>query len=194
MTPSAKRFAALTWMVWLCGCAATVSCPEMGEDPRPVFLLDHGRHATLVLGRADGRLVRYSYGDWRYYAEADTRLRQGVAALLWRTPAALGRRELDAAPTQPELRRALRVGVEEILELEAAGAAVDALLRNLDATFFDARAHLHYNALYDLEFVPHPRAYWFWYNSNHMVADWLRGLGCAVRGGTLLSNWRSEAF
>ena len=40
--------------------------PSGAQDARPVFLIDHGRDANLVLTRADGTMVRYLCGDWRW--------------------------------------------------------------------------------------------------------------------------------
>jgi hypothetical protein len=179
----------------LCGCVATIGCPLPDADSRPVFVLDHGRHTTLVVARADGTLVRYAYGDWRWYAEADTGVWQGLAALAWRTRAAFGRREYAAmaeAPDGDAVERIVRVGVETIHALHAPGPATDALTARLDAQFEAGLERRLVNLAYDLEFVPDPRGYWFWYNSNHRVADWLRALGCTVRGPTLLARWRVE--
>ena len=52
----------LLLVVLLGGCTTTVVVPPAPEQPRAVFLLDHGRHATLVLETAEGGLVRYAYG------------------------------------------------------------------------------------------------------------------------------------
>ncbi len=171
-------------------CAAMVDCPRPVADARAVFLLDHGRHPSLVLEDSDGTLVRYSYGDWRYYALDDTGPGSAVAAMLWRTPAGLGQRRYDVDPTPQSVTRALRVGVQEVHEFAVAGDLADALHERLGEIIANAE-NRYYQRRFDLEFVDHPRDYWLWYNSNHMVADWLRSLGCDVQGTTMWSNWRT---
>lgn len=175
---------------FLGGCAATISVPPAPAEPRPVFVVDHGRHSSLVLVRADHGLVRYAYGEWRWYAKQDTGLWRVFPTLFARTTAALGRRELAGPPTEENLRRRIPVVVEAIYALPADPARVDALSANLDGLFEARRDTLHYNAAYDLEFVVHPEPYTLGHNSNHVVAEWLRQLAVEVRGTPLAGNWR----
>ncbi len=171
---------------WLAACTAIISCPDTDDDPRLVYFLKHGRHPTLVITDREGTLTRYGYGDWRYYAQADTSFGAGVRALLWPTPAALGRQHYPAmtSPTAENLRRTVKTGISELHAFKVPGEAADALRRELEALFRrGAQRELLRNEPYDFEFVPHPRAYWFGHNSNGMVADWLGSLGCRVSGG-----------
>ena len=46
------------------GCTTVVVPPARVVEPAQVALLDHGRHASLVLETAEGGMVRYPYGDW----------------------------------------------------------------------------------------------------------------------------------
>jgi hypothetical protein len=163
-----------------CSSSGTVKCSEQPEDPRPVFLLDHGRHRTLVLTDQEGDLIRYGYGDWQYYAEVERGFWSGARALLWPTSAALGRQEYDVeAPTPKAVKKAVRVGILEVYPFKAAGDAVDVLLQELDQLFREgAKQKRVVSYLRDFEFVPHPRHYWLGYNSNHVVVDWLEELDC----------------
>ncbi len=173
-------------------CTTIVVPPRAPVEPRPVFLLDHGRHSTLVLPRPEGRTVRYSYGDWRYYVLGDTGVFQASRAVFWPSAAGFGRRELSAPPTLGAVRQAVLVPIEHAYELHVEARDVERLRRELEALF---RANLDtrlYNPGNDLEFVRHPRRYWFAHNSNHVVAGWLRELGCEVRGPAILASWRVE--
>jgi hypothetical protein len=156
--------------------------------------MDHGRHASLVLPAAEGGTVRYSYGDWRYYAKADAGLRSGIKALFWPTSSALGRRKLEAEPVEEAVRRAVRVSADTVLTLQVEESRARALQARLDSLFLEGRtAAFHYNPTYDLEFVHHPDTYWFGHNSNEVTADWLRELGISVEGLTLFSSWELES-
>ena len=175
------------------GCTTHLTPPLSPVAPVPVLLLDHGRHASLVLPGGEGKTIRYSYGDWRYYARDVTGFRSGAAALLWPTAPALGRRELDAAPEEAAVRRALRVWADTVITLQVEGARAQALRTRLDSLFAAGKEKAYlYNATYDLDFVHHPRRYWIGHNSNQVLAGWLRELGINVRGPTLLSSWRVE--
>jgi hypothetical protein len=179
-------------IVMLSGCATYVTPPKSVPDPRPAFLLDHGRHTSLVLSTPTGSMVRYAYGDWRFYADQDTSFRSGAAALFLRTPATLARRELPGPPEEEVLRRQLQVGVQEIHVLTVSGALANRLREELDALHALEPERHQYVAVYDLVFAPHPEPYTLWNNSNTRVAEWLRSLGAEVRGVALWPQWRIE--
>jgi hypothetical protein len=170
-------------------CATTITPPATPQNPRTVFLLDHGRHASLVLPR-DGEMVRYAYGEWEWYALRRQGFLRILPTMLWPTPAGLARRELGGPPTRRLVAARIPVVIKEIYEITVSAEAVDDLLETLDGLFETNIETLFYNEVYDLQFVHHPRPYWIVRNSNNVVAGWLRDLGCEVRGPTIISNWR----
>lgn len=176
--------------LWLGGCAVQLEPPRQLNEPEPVFLLDHGRHSSLVLPAEGSGLARYSYGDWQYYALGRTGLSSGFSALFGNTQAALGRRELQGARTAANVRSQVRIGIEQLIELRAEASDVLRLREELDDLYQTALPARVYNAQMDLDFVPHPEPYTLSHNSNLMVAKWLEALGCRVRGRPILSNWR----
>lgn len=182
----------LTLSLLLPGCTNVIAPPERPARPISVFLLDHGRHATLVLPADDSLLVRYAYGDWRYYARRETGALEASAAVLLPTRAALGRRELKGEATDVGVRRAVEPGIEAVHTIIVDAGIARRLRRRLDYLFEEAEETRTYNRAYDLEFVHHPRDYTIFYNSNRMVVEWLRSLGCRVSGLLLFSRWRVE--
>jgi len=179
----------LAALALLGGCTTQILPPRDVTDPARVFVLDHGRHTSLVLPTPEGGLVRYAYGDWRYYAERETGLGHAVAALLWSTPGALGRRHLAGPPTAAMVRARVPLVIEMLYEIEVERARVEALRAELDAIFAAAGRELDTPET-DLIFVPHPRAYNLRHNSNTAIAAWLVRLGCETRGPAILANWR----
>lgn len=170
---------------WLVACTATVSCPEKTGDRRSIYLLKHGRHPTIVIADKDGALTRYGYGDWRYYAEAETGFSAGARALLWPTPGALGRQSYPevADPSSANLHRTVKTGISELHHFEVSEETADTLREELNALFHRGeQQRLLVNEPYDFEFVPHPRGYWLGHNSRGMVANWMESLGCEVSG------------
>ncbi|MGH8287112.1 MAG: hypothetical protein ACRETT_15295, partial [Steroidobacteraceae bacterium] len=88
----------------LAGCTTTIGAPVHPADPVEVFIIDQGRTASLVIPASSGGMLRYAYGDWRWYALRETGLFRGAAALLWPTQGALGRAELGGPPTLATVR------------------------------------------------------------------------------------------
>jgi len=170
-------------------CAVRVAPPRQLNEPMPVFLLDHGHHSSLVLPGESGGLVRYSYGDWRYYALDRTDLFTGFNALFRKTPGTLGRRELPGPQTAANVRSLIRIGIEQLFELHAEASDVGRLRGDLDNLFNAGLASRIYNVKMDLDFVPHPEPYTLGHNSNLMAARWLEALGIEVRGRPIVSNW-----
>ena len=182
----------LVVVLWLlAGCGTTVVIPpESPADPVPVFLLDHGRHTSLVLPAPDGSMTRYAYGDWRFYAERETGMTRAVAAVLWPTDSALGRRHLSGPSTEAAVLAQVRVGVREIHALSVESARAEALRRRLDEVFDVER--VRETPEVDLSFVPYPLAYSLRHNSNAVIADWLVELGAGVNRRPIWAGWRVE--
>ena len=173
----------------LAGCTTTIVPPPAVTDAAPVFVLDHGRHSTLVLPRPGGA-VRYAYGDWRWYAEAQTGLAAGSSGALASTQGALGRRQLPPPVTESGVLGAIGVGVEAVYPLRVEAAEAETLRRDLEALYAANRATRLRNRFYHLDFVHHPEPYSAAHNSNHKVAEWLRRMGCRIEGAAFWSSWR----
>ncbi|OOG23302.1 hypothetical protein B1C78_11765 [Thioalkalivibrio denitrificans] len=187
--PGVLILVAALWL--LAGCGTTVVIPpESPPDPVPVFLLDHGRHTSLVLPAPDGTMTRYAYGDWRFYAERETGLGRAVAAVMWPTEAALGRRHLPGPPTESAVRAHVRVGIQEIHHFSVDAARAAALRRRLD-DIFEAGV-VRETPEVDLSFVAYPRSYSLRNNSNAVIADWLIELGAGVNRRPIWAGWRVE--
>ena len=185
------RLALIACALLSVGCAATVIPPPCAEQSRQVYILDHGRHTSLVLSTVDQGLVRWAYGDWGWYAEGKQGAVRALPVLLTPTPAALGRRTLHAAPDPAAIRAALPVVTEQVLVIAADAALVDRLQARQEALFEAGRQRGQLESpTAGLTFVPHPKPYRIDHTSNHMVAHWLTELDCQVRGDPRLGNWR----
>ncbi|WP_119303564.1 hypothetical protein [Dongia deserti] len=175
-------------------CAATyvVAPPPLvpAEAQAPVAVLDHGRHSSLVIGLPDGRMVRYAYGDWRWYAEGTTGAAEGYAALFRETPGALGRRVLPGPLTAETLREQVHVGIEDMVLLDVDAAAAQRVVDRLDGIAEAGRDRMVTNQAFDLDFFPHPVPYTRAHNSNRVLAGWLREMGAEVEGDGLIADWR----
>jgi hypothetical protein len=177
--------------VLITGCAGRVMQPAVLLEPVTVYLIDHGRHSSLVLPRDDG-IVRYAYGEWEWYVKNRRGALAGMSAILWPTRGALGRKVVPGADIPPFPEHIAPEGVEEVHALQAEATLVRQLRRELDGFFEEGRADLIHHPFYDLDFVPYPKTYWFGHQSNLVTAEWLRQLGFTVTGVVWLSDWRIE--
>lgn len=188
-----SRGGLLLVLLVLAGCAGRLTPPEAPVVPVTVYLLDHGRHASLALPRREGGLVRYSYGEWRWYVKGQRHPLAAASALLWPTVSGLGRGVHETITSRDALPSLAPEGLMRVYPLVAEEARVVALKSRLDAYFEAPGVTPVYSDEFDLSFVPYPRAYWLTHQSNLVTARWLRSLGVEVQGIPWLSNWRLEA-
>ena len=187
---AAALLVTLSLAVVLSGCA-NVLVPQVDpEEPVPVYLVDHGRHASLVLPDGEGGGVRYTWGEWRWYGLNEAGALRGLQALLWPTQSALGRHAFSNWRSPRGLHTLIPEGHVEVLELEVAQQRSDALRERLDAEFRANEEQAVYNRRYNLTFVPLNGHYWLPRQSNQVMLEWLRELGLTVRGFGIYSNWR----
>jgi hypothetical protein len=166
----------------------TIVPPARPASPTTVFLVDYGKTPSLVLPVDDNRMVAYAYGDWAYYALRRQGPFESIAALLWPTQGALGRKEIIGPAMAETVRRGLDTELQELFEFTVERAAVDRLRAKLDRMHEDHASTA--TDSYGMTFVHHPKPYTYWSNSNHMTAEWLRELGCEIRGPAFSSSWR----
>lgn len=168
----------------LTACATVVAPPASPADPRTVYLLDHGRHSSLVLPAAAGdRLIRYEYGDWDWVALDRRGPVTLLGALFCPSQAGLGRRELSGPP------ESIGVPIENLHAIDVEAENVRLLRERLEAIHETHRGEAVDNPLYELEFVHHPTPYTIAHNSNRVVADWLEDLGCHIEGPGWRASW-----
>lgn len=182
----------LVMLVLLPACTHTniIHQPTQVAEPVGVAVLDHGRHASLVVEVPPNGMIRYSYGDWRWYALKDTGIGQAMNALARPSQAALARRAIPAPFSPQTIRDTIAVGIEEIIIVQVERSAAEALRRKLDRLFFANIETMVTNTDYGLDMVHHPEPYSFGHNSNHMVVRWLEELGCRVEGSGTYSDWQ----
>jgi len=168
-------------------CTNRITPPPAPADGVTVYLLDHGRHPSLVLPRPDGNLTRYVYGQWSWYATGNTSLLVGAQVIFCCSQGTLGRRLFESEDIQSVLDLD---GAVHLYAIRVDRAAADSLRDALDAIFEANLSTLRANADYHLDFVHHPQPYSSIHSCNHVMVVWLRSLGCDVRGSGFLSCWR----
>lgn len=169
------------------GCTTTIVPPRTVADPVSVYLVDYGRHPSIVLPRTQSALVEYTFGEWKWYAENETAGLSAARAMMVPTQGALGRRHIECKPHKPWTSD---LGYLHVYEITVERDRAAALLAQLDERWEAGAEDARFNEHYDLVFVPDEQEYHFMNNSNPTVARWLEDIGCEVRGSALLSQWR----
>ena len=170
----------------------TITPPAQPAEPTSVFLVDYGRHASLLLPRAEaGRSVEYSFGEWAWYAEDRDQWYRVPATLFWPTPGALARNERSVeANLEAVVEETRGEGVTEVIEILAPGENVRRLVERLDD---------RYERNLDSEYAPYAggrtfvhddREYHLFYGCNQALTRWLEDLDCEVSGVTVLADFR----
>ena len=172
----------------LAGCTTSIIPPADPTDPVSVFVLDYGRHSSLLLPDTSAQaFTEYAYGDWNWFALDRSEWYDVFPTLFWPTRGALGRRTLHVE-SNPETIMGV-VACEHVLEVTVSARRASELSAELDSQFEQRSETLHYQPLYDLSFVHGETAFHLFENCNHMLADWLRALGCEVRGPAMAADF-----
>lgn len=172
--------------------ATKIQPPPAPADPVTVFLLDHGRTSSLVLPTPDGAMLRYVYGDWKWYALREKGFFSAVRAIFCPSQAGLGRHRYPGPCDLATVNRLLGWETDHIYPITVSRARVLALEDELDRQFRENISTCVVNTEYQLEFVQHPSKYYMFHDSNYMIARWLTELGCQVRGPKVYANWKME--
>lgn len=166
----------------------TVVPPPPPQVPSTAFVSDYGIHSRLALQIDEHLMVEYTYGEWDYYARRDRTVWRGFMAMAFPTEGTLGRRFLPFTDERSEFE-ALS-GADRSARIEVDFLQAQDLLKALDDRYSDRIDTEMELPRTDLSFVRDDLSYSLFRNSNHQTAEWLRRLGCEIRGSPLLSNFR----
>lgn len=173
----------LAWIV----VPATIVPPAAPLKPVTVHVAEFGFHARLLLPEGD-RWRQYGFGDWDYYARREQNLLNGLLALLWPTPGALGWGEVDSLD---KFQADSEAAGGQLLSFEVSGAQVNQLQHSLHTHF---EQHIPdgqvYNRVNNLSLVRDDQTYSVLHNSNHELAEWLETLNCQVKSLELWTAFR----
>ena len=185
---STPSYAVIVALTSLAACTTSIIPPVDPSDPLSVFVLDYGRHSSLVLADNDSQILfEYAYGDWGWFALDRSEWYELFPTLFWPTRGALGRRRLNVKSNAQIILRV--VPCEQVLEVTISEQKANELSAKLRSQFEQHLDTLHHQRLYDLNFVHNDRAFHLLHNCNHVVAHWLRELGCEIRGPTMTANF-----
>jgi hypothetical protein len=170
------------------GCTTRIITPENPSAPTAVFIVDYGRHTSLVLPAQDGKsLVEYSYGDWNWYALDKSGLLDVFPTMLWPTRGTLGRRSLHVEPNSFQIRRETKC--DQVLKVIVAGEQAAALLVQLRSEYDEHIDSIPFQERFHLKFVHSDRSFHLFHNCNQQVAARLRDLGCKVQGPAMFAQF-----
>lgn len=193
---------ALVAILECAGCTTTI-VPPIGPlvDPVTVFLVDYGRHSSLVLpeqapvggpsAQGPAGAIEYAYGEWWWYARNKDQWYDLPRTMLLPSQGTLGRRRLNLRPTIEAL--SVAIGCEAVYRIRVEADDAYKLRDRLAERFNDHIDTKHYNPRYDLSFVHHDESYSLLHNCNQVALGWLTDLGCRVRGLGIWADFRIVA-
>lgn len=187
---AAKIFLMASLLCSAVACVTTVQPPLDPPDPVTVVLVDYGHHTSLILPAPGDRCVEFAFGEWSYFALNQDDLCTGMMALCCPSQGTLGRRSLEAKADPSDLRG--RVWCQDLMAFTVARANAETLRKTLEERFQKHSETSIENHQNGLTFVKDDESYLCWNNCNHVVAEWLRQLGCRVRGCACFANFRIE--
>jgi hypothetical protein len=186
------RVALLFVLGTVAGCGgARITPPPSPIDPVPAFVVDYGRHSSVLLPSAgDGKLHEYAFGDFDWIALNRNKWYDALDALFASDSAALGHRTLELMEDPEQLADA--AVARRVLTFDVPRERVDRLLARLDARYRKRLATQVFNRASSLYFVRDDERYTWANNCNHVTARWLEALGCRLRGSRMTSKFKFE--
>ena len=176
---------ALFWLI-VPGCAWRVVPAEV-RDGVPVILSQYEWHTRLALPDGTAAFYEYGFGEWNFYGLEKEGFFSGLRAISGLGKGALSRRKLPYTLSESEFARA--AGSNRSVRLDVERERAEGLRGELERRW---QSNASSRVVRSWDGIPVSRdraAYHLLANSNHVVAEWLRRLGCRVRGNTLTSRF-----
>ena len=170
------------------GCTWRVHPPASVADPARVYLLDYGRHSSIVMPAPNRDLVEYAFGDWNWFAANKNDPFHAIGALFFSGSSTLGRRFLQPVADINTLVKMTGAHRGEGFDVSAERAA--ALAASLDQSYRNDLDTKIFNPRTGLDHVRSDEPYGLIHNCNSETAKWLRSIGCDVDGTTLYSHFK----
>ena len=186
----ARILAALILALLLPGCAWTVRGPAAVADPVPVWISEYGKHCRVAVPSGRSTFIEYGFGEWNFYAREKRDIFSILRAGSGFGAGAFSRRELIPAPDGT--LGPWQTGGTRSESLLVERSRAESLRSKLDARWQANRHNVRQREIDGVVVSRDPARYHVFRNSNHATAEWLRELGCDVRGFPLLSNFRVE--
>ncbi len=173
---------------FLAGCGGLIIPPASPAHPVVVYVTDYGRHSTLVLPTDSGGLVEYAFGEWGWLARMERQWYRAVAALFFADGSAFGRRFIPQTPALDDFTRIL--DTRSFVAVSVDRERMAALRDKLDAQYRRLESTAIFSHDGGFFYVHDKTAYWLYHNCNHATAEWLRELGCQVKGPCVTSKFK----
>ncbi len=187
------------------GCTNTITIPQNLNQPQSVYILDYGRHSSLLIPTTQPtqhppQFIEYAYGEWNWYAHQKDGFFNTFPTLFWPTTGTLGRNtwtltdpiQTQNTDDQISTAAAQHFQAETVFTIPVEASEVTYLLDNLNSRFTqDPEQTPIYNEDFKLYFIPEKKVkYTLFHNCNHEVVDWLRALGCTVQGNGTFADFK----
>ncbi len=139
------------------------------------------------------RVAQYAYSQFNWAALDQDQWYRSVFALMIPADGTIGTRDFSGPATSANLTHQFEVlgrhpPLQTLYEIRVERSSRDRLLAELDGRWSRQSASKVTNQKRGLVFVRDATSYSLGHNCNHMVAGWLRELGCEVRGSAMTAD------
>jgi hypothetical protein len=170
------------------GCATTITPPRNVADPTPIYLIDYGRHSSIMFRVANDEVREYCFGDYDWAAMNRNAPPDAIRALFNSAGSTLGRKPAEFGGDADQIKSA--IGADDVFRLTVSREKADALLHRLDSIFDSRLNTLTFNASWGMWFVRTPDRYSALHNCNHVTNRWLNSMGVRTRGSTAFARFK----
>lgn len=146
-----------------------------------------GRAFADGLDYSQGRIAQYAYSRFDWAAKDQDQWYRSLFAIMVPGDGTIGTRDLPGPPSEENLRRQFdAIGrhppLDRLYELRVERRKRDELLAELDRRWAEQSGTAVFNQKRGISFVRDTTKYSLGHNCNHVLAGWVRALGCAVSG------------
>ena len=170
------------------GCSWRVVPPPAVRDGVPVVLSQYEWHTRLALPDGTAAFYEYGFGEWNFYGLEKEGFFSGFRAITGLGKGAMSRRKLPYTRSESEFARV--AGSDRSAHLHVERALAEDLRSELEGRWQSNAGSRVVRAWDGIPVSRDPAGYHLFANSNHAVANWLRRLGCRVKGNTLTSHFK----
>jgi hypothetical protein len=168
------------------GCAWRVVPPKV-HDGVPVVLSQYEWHTRLALPAGTAAFYEYGFGEWNFYGLEKEGFFSGFRAITGLGKGAMSRRRLPYTLSELEFSRS--AGSERSVRFYVERKLAEGLRGELERRWQSNADSRVVRAWDGIPVSRDPAAYHLFANSNYVVANWLRRLGCRVTGNPLTSRF-----
>ncbi|MBX3359054.1 MAG: DUF2459 domain-containing protein [Phycisphaeraceae bacterium] len=170
------------------GCATTVVPPKNPHDPVSVYIVDYGKHSSLMVPRDNDRVTEFAFSSWTWEALKWNTWLNVFPILTSPSQGTLCVKEWPGPLNEMTIR--MQTTADVVYNVRVSKQDVDRLIAKLDEAYRKREDELIFHAPTGWVYVKSDTSYWSAHTCNTEVAVWLEELGCTVKGQQVYADFQ----